>query len=338
MFQRNYGCRINDAVVLDGNHAIVMENKSLRLTYLVDRGMDCIEMLYKPQDVDLMWHSPVPLHKRSDYMSHTGDSFCNYLDHNSGGWQEILPNGGGECHYKGACLGMHGEISNVPWQCHILRDTAEEVALRAEITTLRSPFKLVKEISLKGEDSAVEIREWLYNLADEPMQLMWGNHPTIGEPFLEKGCRIETNAKTAFTIDTQDFDTQRLRPGTRFVWPTAGDTDFSIVPGADNHTADMLYLTDFPEKAAYRVRNDRLHLSYGMEWDANLFPYLWMWQVCRGSYGYPWYGRTYNMALEPWTSWPSGGLEEAIRNGSALTLEAGGCRETAMRFFIAPTE
>ena len=48
---------------------------------------------------------------------------------------------------------------------------------------------------------------------------------------------------------------------------------------------------------------------------------MWLWQVCRGSEGYPWYGRTYNMALEPWTSFPSSGIAEAIKSGTALHLD-----------------
>jgi hypothetical protein len=50
---------------------------------------------------------------------------------------------------------------------------------------------------------------------------------------------------------------------------------------------------------------------------------VWYWQVARGAYGYPWYGRTYSMALEPWTSWPGEGLAAAMRQGTALRLGAG---------------
>ncbi len=39
--------------------------------------------------------------------------------------------------------------------------------------------------------------------------------------------------------------------------------------------------------------------------------------------GFPWWGRTHTAALEPWTSYPTNGLNEAIANGSALTLAAG---------------
>jgi hypothetical protein len=39
--------------------------------------------------------------------------------------------------------------------------------------------------------------------------------------------------------------------------------------------------------------------------------------------GFPWWGRTHTAALEPWTSFPSNGLEEAIANGTAMQLSPG---------------
>ena len=39
--------------------------------------------------------------------------------------------------------------------------------------------------------------------------------------------------------------------------------------------------------------------------------------------GLPWYGRTYNMGIEPWTSYPCAGLVKAVERGTAMHLEAG---------------
>lgn len=342
MNSRNFGCRITADVTIKGNKAIIMENQLLRLTILADRGTDIIELLYKPEDVDLMWRSPVRLHRRADYISSTGNSLGNYLDHNSGGWQEILPNGGSECFYKGACLGMHGEISNVPWDYRIVKDEPEEIILQCSITTLRSPFRLVKEISLRENDGTVYLSEELTNLAEEPMELMWGNHPTVGTPFLGENCRIETNASKGFTLAPQDFVTQRLKPGASFTWPVAECDgkciDFSRIPSEKSGTADMIYLDGFPEQAWYEVHNNRQNLSYGMRWDGTLFPYLWMWLVCGGAEGYPWYGRTYNLALEPWTSYSANGLAGAIENGSALKLAPHEQKKTELCFWVAKKE
>ena len=219
MANRNFGCRITDDIVLKGNKAFVMENQKLRLTILLDRGSDIIELLYKPKDIDFMWRSPVALHKKSDYISQTGDSLGNYLDHVSGGWQEILPNGGLQCVYKNAVYGMHGEISNIPWQYKIIKDQEDIISVTFCITTLRSPYTLEKTITLHSNDSCIYIHEELENLANEDMQLMWGHHPTIGEPFLSEDCKIITNAKTFFTYKNKDFDNQRIVENSTFNWP-----------------------------------------------------------------------------------------------------------------------
>ena len=327
MNSRNYGCRVTTDVQIKGNNVVIMENEFLRITILADRGSDIIELLYKPKDIDFMWRSPVRLHKKADYISSTGNSFCNYMDHNTGGWQEILPNGGSECFYKGACLGMHGEISNIPWSYRVLEDTEEKITVQFSIMTLRSPFCLVKNISLRSKSAKISISEELTNLAQEEMELMWGNHPTIGAPFLDETCRVYTNATTAFTGEEKDFPTQRIKANHSFTWPigeseSGAKIDMSIVPSENNKTADMIYLKGFPKKAEYKIHSKSKNLSFCMQWDGKLFPYCWVWQVCKGSDGYPWYGRTYNMAIEPWSSYPGGGLTKAIENRTSLKMQA----------------
>jgi hypothetical protein len=54
-----------------------------------------------------------------------------------------------------------------------------------------------------------------------------------------------------------------------------------------------------------------------------VFRYTWVWQAFGGGIGYPWYGRTYNMGIEPWTSFPCGGLNEALQRGTALQIGPG---------------
>jgi hypothetical protein len=61
-------------------------------------------------------------------------------------------------------------------------------------------------------------------------------------------------------------------------------------------------------------------VGFGLRWDNDLFKYLWYWQVFGGGEGYPWFSRTYNIGLEPWTSYPTSGLAEAVKNGTHLTL------------------
>jgi len=56
---------------------------------------------------------------------------------------------------------------------------------------------------------------------------------------------------------------------------------------------------------------------------------VWLWEVFGGGHGYPWYGRTYNLALEPFTSWP-GGMRNALNNGTTPVLGAGESLETSL--------
>jgi hypothetical protein len=82
---------------------IVMENSLIRIVSLLDKGSDVIELLYKPLDLNLMWHSPTgwrnPLKEASaNPVTHGG-----FLDYYGGGWQDIAPSAGGHSVvYRGA--------------------------------------------------------------------------------------------------------------------------------------------------------------------------------------------------------------------------------------------
>lgn len=52
--------------------------------------------------------------------------------------------------------------------------------------------------------------------------------------------------------------------------------------------------------------------------------------LAHGGTGHPWWGRTYSMALEPWSSWPGKGLAAAVAEGTALTLAPGQSVETRL--------
>ena len=73
------------------------------------------------------------------------------------------------------------------------------------------------------------------------------------------------------------------------------------------------------KEGRYSITNHRSGLSFHLSWQNKVFPYLWYWQVTRGAFGYPWYGTTYNLALEPHSSlFPM--LQRAIDQGHALKL------------------
>ena len=61
-------------------------------------------------------------------------------------------------------------------------------------------------------------------------------------------------------------------------------------------------------------------LRLRVEWDLHTMPYLWFWQEFGASQIHPWYGGLYAVGLEPFSSYPTNGLEEAAANGTALKM------------------
>ena len=92
---------------------------------------------------------------------------------------------------------------------------------------------------------------------------------------------------------------------------------------------DVVFFKELSE-GWYGLTNREQGVGFGMAWDHELFKYLWMWQVYGGHDDYPWYGRTYNCALEPFTSYPPAGIKNAIENGTALMLKPVQVIETAL--------
>jgi hypothetical protein len=324
---RNYGCRLITDGTLKGLRTVVLENQKLRVTVLIDKGTDIYEFLYKPLDLDFMWRSPMPLHNPKHFIPSSASEFGSFYDHYEGAWQEIVPSFGPPSSYKGAEYGLHGESSLLPWQFRVIEDQPERVSVDFWVRLYRSPFYIEKRLSLEANSSVLKINEFIENEATEPMAVMWGHHPALSEAFLDEYCTIDHGYRKMHTQKELSFERQRFAPDSVFDWPLAESlggqiVDVSSMPPRDSNSADILYFSE-PQDAWYAVTNQRLSTGFGMVWDIKAFPYLWMWQVCHGSYSYPWYGRTYNMALEIVTSPPDRGIDSAVKDHTALVIPPG---------------
>jgi hypothetical protein len=165
---------------------------------------------------------------------------------------------------------------------------------------------------------------------------MWGHHITFGRPFLGEGCRIRLPEGVTVIPHKEPIhpDGRRVKGGNSYTWPFAegvsgGEVDLSVLPKRGT-MSEMLYLTDLSE-GWYEVEDPDRRLGLRVEWDPETMPYLWFWQEYGASGFYPWYGRHYNMGLEPFSSYPTDGIEAAVENGTALRVDAGEERRFSMR-------
>jgi hypothetical protein len=312
--QRNWGARVREFEWL-GVPAVALENELLRVGVLAGKGSDVFELLYKPQDVDFVWLTARGFRRTAPT--------AGFVDAYGGGWQEILPNGGAPSSHAGATFDQHDEVALLPWDYAIVEDAEERVAVRLSVACTKAPLRLVKELRLGAGSARLEVEETLVNESSVAVWLMWGHHIALGAPFLAPGARITLpDGAEGIPHPVALNEGGRRVAADRFRWPYAvspdGDeVDLSLLPPAGT-PSEIVYLTGFPERAWYEVGGDGLRLR--VEWDATVMPYLWFWQEFGRTAGYPWYGRHWNIGLEPFSSYPTNGLAEAVANRTALEL------------------
>ncbi|MFC7028263.1 DUF4432 family protein [Halomicroarcula sp. GCM10025710] len=88
----------------------------------------------------------------------------------------------------------------------------------------------------------------------------------------------------------------------------------------------------------YTVSNPAIDLGVTVRFPESLYEYLWYWQPLGGFEEAPFFGRNYNVGLEPCTSIPNAGLAEAIENGTAELLDPGETRESTVTLETHPVE
>jgi galactose mutarotase-like enzyme len=333
---RHHGCRV-DEFRWRGHRLIMLENELLRIGVLASKGADLIEFRYKPIDLDLLWHAPQPVLPAGEGMPTTARAQGFFLDQFAGGWQEVLPNAGPATVFKGAELGQHGEVALLPWDVRVVDDSAAAVSVEFSVETMRTPFRLMRKMVLESGSPTLTFKETLTNLGEEDTHYAWGHHPALGPPFLEPGCRLELPECEVTQPVYAEGLKRRFATGRtgRFPFlPAVGGSDARVdeVQSKESRTEDVLLFSGYADGRC-AVRNLRTGISFVLSWDAKIFPYFWCWQVYGGSYGYPYYGRVYTVAIEPFNC-PILNLADAVRQNIAREMKAGATLGTELQVRI----
>ena len=330
--QRNWGARLH-VVQRQGLDMLVLENEKLRVSIAVGRGADIVELLHKPSDTDFVWLSANGIRHPALRSVTPPDPRMAFYDSYPGGWQEVFPAGGAPSGGPGLPFGrhgMHGEVWHRPWDWQITEDSASGVAVRLSVRAETLPYRLVRDVRLSSGTAVLEFQETATNESGTDLPLMWGHHITFGPPFLGPGARIEIPPG----VEVVTGDISRTHPQRRladnrvFPWPCAlgpdgAAVDLSRLPLAGT-PSEMVYLRGFKE-GRYAVRAEN-GLGIELGWDATVMPFVWFWQEFGAARSYPWFGRHYNIGLEPFTSIPREGLAAAVENGTVQYLPGGDSR------------
>lgn len=326
--------------LLDGaNRALVLADDRIRVTLLPDRGGDVHAIRDLRTGIDVLWKTPWGLRIRADHDA-PKHSAAAWLNRYAGGWQVLIPSGGGPSSHRGVDHPYHGEACSLPWAAVVATDGGGE-CVELGVHLADSPLLLERIVSLAPGRGEVVLAERVTNEGDRPLEYMWVHHPAFGAPLVAPGARIRTSASTILADTTLDGPGNPLEPGTSHPWPVVStrdgrQLDLSLIPDAPPGRLLLGYLSGFDQGVA-SIENDALDLACTLCWQVDLFPYAWLWQELGATAAAPWFGGAYTMAIEPATSFPATGLGGvAGTTATHRTLAAGAAVATELRLRLSP--
>lgn len=300
---RNRDCRLRD-FIWRGRRCVSLENQTLRVVICVDKGCDILEFTHKPTDTECLHQAPAGLTQPSDAFSSPLPEGA-FRDHFPGGWYVMLPNGPEPCTHRGATYGFHGEATLLAWDATILDDHPDRVSLACHVRLRRTPVLIQRRFTLERDGATLVLDEQITNESPGPLEVLWGHHPTFGDPLVEDGARIFLPRDAQLSTGSpQDLSVESCAVTQDFV-------------RADNLSAGWCALF-----------NPRREVGFALRWDETLFPMLGIWRLLGGGPDYPWYGARRMIALEPACDLPS--LAKAAAAGTAVRLGPGETRATRL--------
>jgi hypothetical protein len=153
---------------------------------------------------------------------------------------------------RSAGLPTHGEAHRVPWDVVSSgkKDGTTEVTFVATLSIVQEVF--TRTIRIVDGEQVVYIESKLESLLGFDRPMNWGEHATIGAPFLELGKTVvEMSASRAMTRSYEsqsDTPPHRLAPSHPFTWPMAPGRNGEAIdvrptparPAIGDHTTSLM--------------------------------------------------------------------------------------------------
>lgn len=253
--------------------AWTLENSQLRLTVLAEGG-HIAELFHKATRINPLWVPPWPTIEPSTY------SLARHPEYGSDHESKLLAGIAGH----NLCLDffgvpspeefaagftVHGEASVLPYEspaegvftCHLVQ----------------SHLRFRREIQLDGLQ--VHFVEEVENLLAIDRDVPWQQHVTLGPPFVERGItRIEAPVLRSARLD-----------GTEFNWQ---DRTYPQLEKSSNFHTNLL------SAGRVEIRNEHLKLGLRYTFDAQVYPWLGIWEENAARATPPWNARTITWGIE----------------------------------------
>jgi galactose mutarotase-like enzyme len=283
--------------VVGGMNGFVLENEKIRAVILPEFGARILSLIYKPTEMEFVWHNPRVPPMRPTYDPQFEDM---------SGLFDCFPTCE-PCTVRGMKLPMYGEVASEAWHVLSKKRTAQSalVAMRRKCGTY--PMMIQKSLKIDRRKPVLTLGFSVTNLSDDALEYHYSGHNTLN---VSPGYRIilpseVTKVKRGMAI------TDRLgNLGDEITWPLTVDrsgreVDMSKLGQPCDGTGENLYTPKLRDSWCAAFNESRKE-AIGFWFEAEKVPYILVWINCGG------YGGYYHAALEPSTGRPDN-LEVAIR-------------------------
>jgi hypothetical protein len=302
-------CRISDRWSFNGLQVVVLENRLVRTTVIVDLGARLHEFVYKPLDRDFFWHNP-RIEPRLPVFQADIDAWL------SGGMDEAIPTGHVST-YRGETYPYLGETWSLRWNYEITSREPSLVEVHLWRHTPISPLRLDRWVAISQDQPIIRMRHRIKNLGHDRFDFLWGLHPCWD---VSPSSRFDIPAGEMLIEDSAPSN--RLGPkGTRYTWPYASEAltgrqvDVRRMPAPGLGFGEFHFATELHD-GWLAVTDTEAKVGAGLVFPKDVFKAVWLWTTAGNWRGY------YVGAFEAWTGYPQK-LHDAVDHGVYGSLEAG---------------
>jgi hypothetical protein len=221
-------------------------------------------------------------------------------------------------------LGNHGEAPIVEWVEKGVDRTADAVTLRYGADLPRTQYRVERAITLRGNESAVFVEEWVENLANYDRPINWVQHATFGPPFVEPGKTFLDVSATRGEVAAGGA-TGSLQSGSAITWPngiSSNGKQVSLRPMQPNpHSGTYYALRMDPARPLgyFTMYHAGFGVLIGYLYPTSDNPWIGDWQENQRNTGKPWDGKAIARGMEFGTTPFAEGLRKSVERGSMFS-------------------
>jgi hypothetical protein len=233
-----------ERVVFEGRPALRLSNNKLELTVFPEGGaMADLVLVGQTDRLSPIWN-PIRLAREAGQNPPTSFSRGHF----------VCVDGFGpvSAEERAAGLPMHGEAQALPWTLDSYQQQGGTASATFSVKLPLAQEVLTRTYRVVQGENIVWVKSDLENLLSFDRPVFWGEHATIGAPFLEPGKVVVdmpvSRAKTkAYELQASTAN-RRLQPFADFNWPLAPTRDGGrldlrsapLKPGALDHATSLL--------------------------------------------------------------------------------------------------